>query len=273
MFSKIAFALFCACSTFSVSAPEQVAVRPLQSFTTLPVTTNEVTRIYFIRNGESDFSATDANGTKFTSGKSPKVPLNEQGIEQASRLGKALASKIQDVVVYTAPAARSEQTAALILSKKDRIVMGGTSEGLSEVGMGTWEGKPKDKPYQDEYQKWKNLPASQKYATPKVATGESYKDAASRALVALDVIIKKEPGKTIFIVSGENLLNALAIRWSHPQLSQKSGSDLPMLPMDHCDLFMIEIPSGQSVETADLKMLIHLTRSNKDINVKITSLS
>jgi len=197
---------------------------------------------------------------KYTSGRSPQVLLTERGIEQARYLGEALTSKIRDAVVYTPPAKRAEQTALLILSQENSIEMGGTSEGLYEVGMGIWEGKPKDKLYKDEYQKWKNLPASKKYVTPKVATGESYYEASSRALVNLDAIIEKEKGKTIFIISGENVLNALAMRWTNPQFSKEPGSGLPMLPMDKCDLFMIEIPCGQSIENANLKMLIHVDK-------------
>lgn len=254
MMQKISLA-FLACTGNLVFVSEEVQVQTIDSLTSLPSSTNEVTRMYFIPNGESDYSAKDANGTKFTSGRSPNIPLNERGIEQATHLGEALSSKIQNGVVYTPPAKRAEQTASLIASEE--IVVGGTYEGLFEVGMGIWEGKPKDQAYKDEYQKWKNLPAYEKYVTPKVGTGESYYDASVRALRDLSEIADREEGKTVFIVSGENILNALTMRWTHPEFSQEPGSDLPMLPMEKCDLFMIEIPKGQPIENAALKLLIH----------------
>jgi len=256
MLLKIAFALICGCSGVFIS--DQAPIQPIQSLATLPGTTDEVTRIYFMRNAESDYSATDATGMKFTSGKSPQVPLTERGIEQARHLHEALASKAQDIVIFTPPAMRAEQTASYLLSPENRIALGGTSEGLLEVGMGVWEGKPKDQLYKNEYQKRKNLSASIKYVTPKVATGESYDAAASRGFVALHGILEKEQGKTLFIISGENLLNAMAMRWTHPQLSDEPGSDLPLLPLDYCDLFMVEIPRGQSIETANLIMIIQV---------------
>lgn len=257
MIQKLLFTALCACSSNLVYSPEEVPAQSLESIASLPESTADVTRIYFVRNGESDFSAKDANGTKFTSGRSPQVPLTEKGIGQAAHLGEALASKIQNGVVYTPPAVRAEQTASLMRMHNDQILSGGAYDGLFEVGMGDWEGKPKDQAYKDVYQKWKQLSAAEKYVTPKVASGESYFDASERALVDLQAILNQEEGKTLFIVSGENLLNALAMRWTHPQLSHEAGSDLPMLPMDQCDLYMVEIPRGQPIGNGNLKLLIH----------------
>ena len=231
MFVKFLFALMCIGETI----------------TALPPSTPEVTRIYFVRNGESEFSATNGDGIKHTSGKSPEVPLTERGIEQAKQFGEWLSSEIQDAVIYTPPAARAEETAALM--QNDRIVLGGTLEGLFEVGMGEWEGKIKDLTYQDAYQKWKDLPASEKFVTPKVASGESYFDASERAFRDLQTIIDLDSGKTIFVVTGENLMNALILRWTHPELSTEPGSPLPIYPIGECDFFMIEIPQGQSIES------------------------
>lgn len=244
MFKKICFALL---SVWSLNSSPV----PLESLTTLPSSTPEVTRVYLIRNGESEYSAQDANGVKHTSGKSPHVPLTETGIEQAQYLGELLSSKIQEGVVYTPPAVRAEQTASFL-----KISQGGTYEGLFEVGMGDWEGKLKDQAYKDEYQKWKDLSAQEKYVTPKVASGESYFDASERAFRDLQTILDREEGKTIFIVSGENLLKALALRWTHPQFSEEPGSDLPAWPLDPCDLFMVEIPTGQPIESGTVRIII-----------------
>src|SRR5260221_13609204 len=138
---NISLALVFACTSNLWVVPEEVPVQAIESLTSLPSSTNEVTRMYFIPNGESDYSAKDENGTKYTSGRSPNVSLNERGIEQASHLSEALSSKIQNGIVYTPPAKRADQTASLISSEE--IVVGGTYEGLFEVGMGIWEGKPK----------------------------------------------------------------------------------------------------------------------------------
>jgi broad specificity phosphatase PhoE len=218
-----------------------IAILSLQSLT---ASSEEATRIYFVRNGESEFSSKDAEGIKHTSGKSPHVPLTEEGIEQAKQFGEWLSSEGLSGIVYTPPALRAEQTAALL-----KLTPGGTYEGLFEVGMGDWEGKLKDKAYKQEYQKWKVLSAQEKYITPKVVGGESFYEASERAFIDLQALLDQNEGETFFVVTGENLLRALFIRWTHPELSKEPGSDLPAPSMGPCDFYIIEIPRGQPIES------------------------
>lgn len=244
---------------YTISLPQGASVESLASTAMLPSSNGEVTRIFFIRNGESDFNIKDLSGTtKFTSGRSPGVSLTLRGIEQARQLGATLASKVRDGVIFIPPAKRTEQTAVEIVSQGQGIAFGGAFEGLFEVGNGEWEGTPKDQKYREEFQKWVEKSASEKYTSPRVTTGESYFEAATRALRDLQTIVDQNPNKTIFIVSGENLLNALALNWTRPELSHKLGSDLPLLPMEQCDLYMVEIPRGGSVEEAAFRVIYTL---------------
>lgn len=252
MFTIVAFVLACSGNLQFNEIPAQ----RVDTSQALLSTTDEVTRIYLIHNAESEYSVQDEKGTKFTSGKSPHVHLNERGREQAKRLGSLLSSRMENAIVFISPAKRAEETAAFLLS--DKVLMGGAFEGLFEVSMGVWEGKPKDELYKAEHQKWKNLSAIDKYITPRISTGESYQEASNRAMDDLEKILQLHSEKTILIISGENLLNALAIRWMNPSLSEEPGSDLPMLPMKKGDFFLIEIPRGQSIEQANLKMLFHI---------------
>lgn len=244
---------------YTISLPKGASLESLANIAMLPSSNGEVTRIFFIRNGESDFNIKDLSGTtKFTSGRSPDVSLTLRGTEQAGQLGASLALKVRDGVIFTPPAKRTEQTAMEIVSQGQGIVFGGTFEGLFEVGNGEWEGTPKDQKYREEFQKWVGKSASEKYTSPRVNTGESYFEAATRALRDLQTIVDENPNKTIFIVSGENLLNALALNWTRPELSHELGSDLPLLPMEQCDLYMVEIPRGGSVEEAAFKAIYNL---------------
>lgn len=244
-----------ACSSSLFFTPEQIPEQQLEAVPFLTPTTEDVTRIYFIQNAESEYSAIDENGVQFTSGRSPNVALSELGKDQALRLGALLPSRIDRAVVFMPPAKRAVETAEPFLSEK--ITVGPYYEGLFEVGMGDWEGKPKDFSYKAEYQKWKNLSAADKYRTPKVEGGESYERAAHRAMKDLNEILQSNSEKTIFIVSGDNVLNALAIQWKNPPLSEEMGSDLPMLSMEKGDFFLVEVPRGHSIEQAEVKMLFH----------------
>jgi broad specificity phosphatase PhoE len=249
-------AVLLACSGHFGFSEEVVPTQQIESISALPTTTEEVTRVYFIHNAESEFSAQDEKGTKFTSGRSPEVHLSEKGKEQAKRLSALIIPRIAEAVVFLPPAERAKETAAPMIS--DTIVMGSTYEELFEVGMGEWEGKPKNQAYKNEYQKWQILPAANKYMTPKVAGGESYGEAANRAIQGLEKILHANPEKTIIIVSGENLLNALAIRWINPPLSKEPESSLPMLPMEKGDFFLVEVPQGKTIEQAKVKGLFHI---------------
>ena len=256
MMQAISLAFILACSGNLHFSPQEIPTQQVETVSVLPTTNADVTRIYFIHNTESEYSSKDQNGTKFTSGRSPEISLSEQGKSQAKRLGDLLSSRIAEAVVFLPPAERAKETATPFIS--DTIVLGAYYEGLFEVGMGTWEGKPKDQSYKNEYQKWKNLPAVKKYVTPKVALGESYNEAALRAMQDLEAILQSNSEKTILIVSGENILNALAIQWINPLLSEEPGSDLPMLPMEKGDFFLVEVPRGQPIEQAEVKMLFHI---------------
>jgi broad specificity phosphatase PhoE len=258
MFQIISLSFFLACLGNHHFLLQEIPSQHIESLPVLPATTDAVTRIYFIHNAESEYSIKDENGTRFTSGRSPEVHLSERGKEQAHQLADLFSSRISEAVVFLPPAARAKETVAPFIS--DTIVIGSYCEELFEVGMGNWEGKAKDQAYKSEYQKWKNLPAVYKYTTPKVASGESYNKAANRAMRGLENIVQSNSGKTIFIVSGENLLNALAIRWMNPTLSEESGSDLPMLPMEKGDFFLVEFPRDQSIEQAEVKTLFHIGR-------------
>lgn len=252
----IPFILACGPSSYS---NQELPSQSVEEVSSLPTTTEDVTRIYFIHNAESEYSVQDEHGTKFTSGKSPEVHLNELGKKQADRLAKLFSSRIDQAIVFLPPAVRTKETAKPLLS--DTITFGGYYEGLLEVGMGDWEGKPKDEAYKNAYQNWKDLPAISKYGAPKVASGESYQKAAARALKDLETIIQLHPGQTIVVISGENLLNALAICWMQPALSEEPESGLPLLPMAKGDFFLVELPQGKFIEEAKVKVLFHIGKS------------
>lgn len=245
-----------ACSMESWSVPESLSVQSIEQVSVLPASISEMTRIYFIRNAQTEFQKLDERGVKYTTGKSPSVPLTMHGMEQAKRLGEAFSSLATQSLLYIPPALRAEQTAEQILLQNSAIRFGGAVEGLLEVGMGEWEGKRKDEAYQEVYGIWKALPAEQKFFTPKVASGESYYEASERALKDLQEIVDQSGDRTLLIISGENLLNALAMRWSRPQFSTEPGSDLPMLPTEECDFYLVEIPRGHAIEEGRLVTLV-----------------
>ena len=242
-------------SHYEMIISERLNFQNLDSLDHLEGSTPEVTRIYFIRQGESEFNIVDKSGVQFTSGIGKEIPLTERGQEQSDEIASKLALKIEGATVYSSDSLRAQQTAKSLV-ETGNMALGERLEGFCEVGMGKWEGQPKDELYKSEYQKWKDLPANEKFNKPKVPTAETFQETGDRALNELQKLVDKEQGKTIFIVSHYHTMNILAMHWMKPQLSAAPGSELPMLPFDNCDLFMIEIPHGQSIEKAQVKMLI-----------------
>ena len=117
MLQVIFLSLILACSRNLHFTPQEIFIQQVDTVSVLPATTDDVTRIYFIHNAESEYSAKDQNGTKFTSGKSPKVHLSELGKEQANRLGHALSSRITQAAVFLPPAERAKETIAPLISE------------------------------------------------------------------------------------------------------------------------------------------------------------
>ncbi|MBS0648022.1 MAG: histidine phosphatase family protein [Verrucomicrobia bacterium] len=206
--------------------------------------------VYLIRHGESFFNVHKVNGMHVTSGKSEKLPLTEKGEQQAIALGVELAKKIPlgtEIVICSSTALRAQKTADLLLHELSRFYQcerGQSYEGLLELSQGIFEGLPKDAKYMDEVNKWAALSAADKWVTPKVSTGESFREVSQRAFLALDKIVNEYKGKMIFVVTHNVTmisLTYLGCGYTPFTLSQIPGSKLPLLEYKNCDLLQISI--------------------------------
>lgn len=130
-------------------------------------------------------------------------------------------------------------------------------DGFCELGQGKWEGLPKNGAYKDDLKNWEHKSAFEKIAYPKVTTGESYKEVATRFRRDLDAIIQKHQGKMIFIVSHYTAINALAIDVNQPSLSNEPGSSLPVISLENCDMVQAKVAADGSLirVTAHIKAM------------------
>jgi len=88
--------------------------------------------ILLVRHGETDW-----NRSGQIMGARP-VPLNQNGIVQAARLALQLAA-LPPPLLYSSPMARARQTADILASTLHVPVV--EEPGLSEIGVGEWEGR------------------------------------------------------------------------------------------------------------------------------------
>ncbi len=111
-----------------------------------------MTRVYFIRHGESDINL---NYRHLIGGQSNYTPLTEYGKNQAELLGKyLLKEKLQFDKVYSSTAIRAIDTAKISLAKigytLEDIVL---SDKLLELDQGDWTGKHREEIYNNETMK------------------------------------------------------------------------------------------------------------------------
>lgn len=220
--------------------------------------------ILFVRHGESALNVRDANGILYVSGKSPAIPLTENGQRQADELGKKLKTKLEKYkkyIILSSTAKRAQDTADRIFEQlKDdfAIERGECFDNLQERSQGIWEGKPRDSSYNEMIAKWEKLSAKDKFYTPQLSTGETNHEVALRAFSDLSKIMELHPNVTIILVSHYATLNAMALNWSHQieQLSEEPETPLPKIVFNNCDILKVEVPQNGTIE--DAKVTMHI---------------
>jgi broad specificity phosphatase PhoE len=147
-------------------------------------------KVILIRHGETDW-----NQEQIFRGEID-VPLNQPGLAQARAVREALAEIVIDAL-YASPLARAFETARVLAEGRNLEVR--REEGLSDVDFGLWQGLPKEKVKKDcpdLYSTWLTEP--QLVTFPR---GETLLKVQQRAMVALERIMDRNPGKTVALVS------------------------------------------------------------------------
>jgi len=154
------------------------------------------TALLFCRHGATDYPENrfypDRSGTG-----EQQPGLNAQGQLQAERLGKYFAELGKVDALYVSPSLRTRQTLQPIAQGRDIPVV--VIPELGERGMGLWDGRAAEEIQQKDpegWRRWKTEPLS--FAPP---GGESLTDFNHRVNKAVDVILEKEGGRTVAVVT------------------------------------------------------------------------
>jgi broad specificity phosphatase PhoE len=147
--------------------------------------------------------------------------LTPRGIEQARKTGAYLKDKNVSVVIAS-PTGRTTETACIIAEEIG--FKGSFSEDRAyasmEKGM-TAEGKPADWSWRKK--QWREG------RDPRPKGGESLADATKRAVEALEILIKKFPGKGLVIITHSDICAGLAGHADdtpYPERYEKHGTSL-----------------------------------------------
>lgn len=148
--------------------------------------------------------------------------LTALGREQARRLGERLKTITLDVA-YTSTVGRTQQTASIALATAGKDIPVYQRDDLREINFGSWEG-----------QLWADIEAKEPERLSKLwsrpseyqpDTGESIVQTVNRIKGAMQDIIAKHRGQTIFIVAHGGVVKALMYAYDHGVLDNFWSSE------------------------------------------------
>lgn len=158
----------------------------------------ERTKIIIVRHGESS-----GNLEQRVRGRT-EFPLSKNGLAQAEAAAEALKNEGIECV-YTSPLERALVTAQTIAAAGGFPLK--TDERFNNMTFGPWEGRRKDdleREFPNDWKIWITRPENLK-----LAGAESFDDARSRSVAALDDLVVKHAGKAFVIVSHRGLIKPL----------------------------------------------------------------
>jgi broad specificity phosphatase PhoE len=159
-----------------------------------------MTKVLLIRHAH-----TEAVG-QYLAGRAHGVPLSDQGIAEAQRLGAALHGVPLDGI-YASPLERATATAHAIAHGRDHHVI--TRDDLTEVDFGEWTGKTFAE--LDALPAWRTF--NHRRAIAVVPNGEPAPAVQARIVSAVDALVRAHPSQTIAIVSHADVIRGAVLHY------------------------------------------------------------
>jgi len=159
-----------------------------------------MTRIILVRHGQTEWNRVERFRGR------ADVPLNETGRAQAELTARRIAAEWRPMAVYSSPLLRAVRTAEVIAGHFDLPVQ--VHPDLTDINYGKWQGLTPDE-VREQWPKmiddWYNKPAS-----IRIPGGETLEELRSRALGAIDELVKRHDGQTIVVV-GHTVINRIIL--------------------------------------------------------------
>ena len=149
-----------------------------------------MTSIYLVRHGQTAW-----NKEEIFRGRTD-IPLDETGLKQAELVGQYFKG-MEIQVIYSSSLSRAWQTAQKVAQFHHLKVQ--PLDGIIDMSFGKWEGRPHQEIREidkETYRQWVETPH-----LVRLPGGESLDDVRVRAMAALEEVIRKNPGKTLVLVS------------------------------------------------------------------------
>jgi len=153
-------------------------------------------KIILVRHGKTVWNAEGRYQGKMD------IPLNEEGKEQARRVGEAL-KEFPVKAVFSSPLSRCRDTAQEIAKHHGLEVQ--VKEGFKEIDHGEWEGmlaSEVEEKYPELLKLWRTRPAE-----VKMPGGESLKDVYDRAVKAFEEVVSQFSPEDLIVIVGHDATN------------------------------------------------------------------
>lgn len=154
------------------------------------------TALFFCRHGATDYPENRFYPSG-PGGKGEDPALNEEGRDQAQRLGKYLAELGHVDALYVSPTLRTRQTMQPIEQGRNLLVT--VIPELGEREMGQWAGCSAEEIQQKDPEGWRHWKTELLLFVP--PGGESLQAFSRRVTQAVDSIVRKETGRTVVVVT------------------------------------------------------------------------
>lgn len=151
------------------------------------------TELLLVRHGETDF-----NRKYIVQGQGIDSELNEEGLQQASRLRDRLASETIDAI-YCSRLKRAHKTASVVAQSHPQLKVE-IEPGLEEMSFGDMEGRAMEGETRSFFEKlWEAWERSE--FEKSLPNGESVLDVENRGVAAVTRIANRHPGQRVLIVT------------------------------------------------------------------------
>jgi len=200
-------------------------------------------RIILIRHGETNWNKEGRFQGQID------IPLNEKGIEQASKASKYL-EDIKFTKAFSSSMKRPYETAKIIL--KDNNIQIEKIESLVEISHGLWEGKLEEeikRTWPEMLKNWHEKPES-----VTMPEGESIKQVSIRAISAWNLICKSQQKNDITLLVAHDAVNKTLIC----NILGLSYSDIWMIKQGNGGITVIDIFKNENYVLSSLNITNHL---------------
>lgn len=140
------------------------------------------------------------------SGRTPGIPLSDEGRRQADRLSARLA-ELPLAALHTSPVQRARETAQAVAGRKPGLAAE-EHGGLDEIDFGTWTGRPFTELSADPG--WERWNRDRAWATP--PAGESMARAQRRAWRHVTETAARYPEQTVAMVSHCDIIRSIIVQ-------------------------------------------------------------